>query len=234
MVEKPLLLFDMDGTLISLRMHSGSSRPHVLSSVKQQMKEIAVSYGIPMEEYHNLNRMSHIWNKTRTYAKSHGFNEMKIMDLMNAINEPFTREESADHSKSILIPGTIEALTDLENKGYSLGMVTTASRGAYERVSNNPEFGCFKKFFQYSITRDDCKYLKPNPEPIYRILELFGRSDFVYVGDSDHDAHAVNAAGGEFILLNTRRYNDETLFLLDVKVVIESLLELPRLLESYQ
>jgi phosphoglycolate phosphatase-like HAD superfamily hydrolase len=198
------------------------------------MKEIAVSYGIPMEEYSNLNRMSHIWNKTRAYAENHGFDEKKIMDLMNSINEPFTIEESADHSNSILIPGTIEALTKLENKGYSLGLVTTASRGAYERISNDPEFGCFSKFFQHSITRDDCKYLKPNPEPIYRILELFGCSDFVFIGDSDHDVHAVNAASGDFILLNTREYNEETLFLLDVKVVIKSLLELPKILKSYQ
>ena len=85
MDQRPLLLFDMDGTLISLHMRRSSSRPHVLSSVKQHMKEIAVSYGIPMEEYGNLNRISHIWNKKRTYACYRIYGESSFYSKGNEI-----------------------------------------------------------------------------------------------------------------------------------------------------
>lgn len=223
MNEKPLLLFDMDGTLIILQ---EKSEYHNYISLMQQMKEIAVSNGIPREEFDDVNRMAHIWNKIRAFAENHEFDETQIKALMRSINVPFTQEESDEHAKSILLSGTISALQELYSEEYSLGMVTNASREAYNRISNSLEFGCFGRYFEYSITRDECDYIKPDPEPINRILSLFGRNDFVYIGDSDHDAQAVKCAGGIFILINTREYDGQTLKTLNPKAVISSLIEL--------
>lgn len=226
----------MDGTLIFLEdkpEYQGFSTNYAsYISLRQQMKIVASSHGVPIDEYDGLNRMAHIWNKTRAYAESHGFNEIGIKALMNAINEPFTQQESADHARSVLIPGTIETLVALQNDGYLFGMVTNASRMAYKRISESTEFGRFGKYFLDSITRDDCDFIKPDPEPIHRILELFGRSDFIYIGDSNHDAEATRAARGIFILVNTRGYNDETIKMLAPHAVIHSITELPQILHN--
>jgi HAD superfamily hydrolase (TIGR01549 family) len=236
MIDKPLILFDMDGTLITLQeqpAYQGVSTDYTsYVSLRQQMKKIASSHGIPQEEIDHLNRMAHIWNKTRAYAESHGFDEVQIEALMRAINEPFKQEESVEHEKSILMPDTLEVLETLQKEGYPLGLVTNASRIAYERLSNNNDYGMFGKYFEYSITRDDCDFIKPNPEPIQRMLCLFRRTNFIYVGDSDHDSQATKEANGVFILINTREYDDQTLKTLNPKAIISSLTELQDILEK--
>lgn len=226
MIDKPLILFDMDGTLITLQ---GQPAYH---GARAQMKKIASSHGIPQEEIDHINRMAHIWNKTRTYAESQSFDEVQIEALMRAINEPFKQEESAEHEKSILMPDTLETLETLQKEGYTLGLVTNASRVAYERLSNIPDYGMFGKYFEYSITRDDCDFIKPNPEPILRILDLFRRTNFIYVGDSDHDSQATKEANGVFVLLNSREYSNEVINEMCPQAVISSLKELRKIIED--
>jgi HAD superfamily hydrolase (TIGR01549 family) len=224
---KPLLLFDMDGTLIiqqtppeykGTETHYG---PYL--SIKDQMKEILVKHGVPSEQVMSLNRMALIWNAGRRFIEENGFSEEEIKAIMAKINEPFMVEERSDHEISVLIPDTLSGLEALRQLGYEMGLVTTASRESYDRISNDPEYGCFGKYFKHSVTRNECKYIKPNPEPIHRILKLYNRDDFVYIGDADHDAYACKAAGGRFVLINTRGYDEETVRSFSPYAVIERL-----------
>jgi HAD superfamily hydrolase (TIGR01662 family) len=227
----PILLFDMDGTLIIQKNkpeYNGRKTQHTSYMwIKEQMKEIIIDYGIPEEKIVHLDRMALIWNQTRRHLEQEGVNENEIMSLISKINVPFMVEERKDHSQSILLKETIPVLKKLKNEGYKLGLVTTASRESYEKISKSPSFGIFGKYFKKSITRDECKYLKPHPEPIHRILQLYDEEDFIYIGDSDHDAFAAQAAGGKFILVNSRDYDKDTLGLINPDYVIESLIELP-------
>jgi phosphoglycolate phosphatase-like HAD superfamily hydrolase len=227
----PILLFDMDGTLIIQKNtpeYEGTKTHHAsYMLIKKQMKEIITNYGIPEDKIIHLNRMALIWNQTRRYLEQEGVDENGIRKLIDKINVPFMIEERKDHSQSILLQETIPVLNKLKNEGYELGLVTTASRESYEKISKDPSFGKFGKYFKNSITRDDCKYIKPDPEPIHRILKLYDNKNFIYIGDSDHDAFATQAAGGKFILVNSREYDNETLGLITPNYVIESLLELP-------
>jgi len=213
---KPLLLFDMDGTLIILRhrpKYRGAITHHTpYMSIKAQMKEIAVKHGVPAEEIMGMNRMAH------------------IQAIIDEINVPFMVEERSEHDISELLPDTISGLQTLKSEGYEMGLVTTASRGSYDRLSTSEEFSRFGEFFPRSITRDDCGYVKPDPEPINRMMALCGRDDVVYVGDSDHDALAAKAAGARFVLINTREYNEATINSFSPDGVIENLSQLPGLL----
>jgi HAD superfamily hydrolase (TIGR01549 family) len=227
---KPLLLFDMDGTLIIPRMEKADKTAtiHSLSlQSRQQMKNISHHYGVPLTELNSLNRMAHIWNRSRRYAETNGFNEKRITSMMARLNEPFNRQEELEHSLSVLLPGTIEVLESLQKNSYLLGMVTTASRAGFERISCSDEFGYFGRYFKHSITRDDCGYIKPDPEPINKVLRLFDRADFIYIGDSDHDAEATKAAGGSFILLNTKMYDEKMLQRIHPNGILDRLNELP-------
>ena len=82
------------------------------------------------------------------------------------------------------------------------------------------------------MTRDECRFIKPEPEPIHRILKEFNRDGFIYIGDSDHDAQACRAAGGIFVLINTRGYDMETIKAMQPDAVIENLTELPEVLRK--
>jgi len=236
MTGKPLLLFDMDGTLIKMTdpsRHSQHIRHNVsYGSIKHRMKEIAAAHGVPYEVVAGLERMAHIWNAARAYADQNGFSEEDAQTLMNAINGPFMEDEKADHAMSVLIPGTVEALTTLRDLGYEMALVTTASRWSVERILGAPEYGRLGRFFTNTVTRDDCSYVKPYPEAIEKALRLHGRDDFVYIGDSDHDAEAAKTAGGTFILINTRGYDQEHMKQLEPDAVITGPGELPDVLSS--
>ena len=231
---KPLLLFDMDGTLIILKhkpKYRGTITHHTpYMTIKAQMKEIAVKHGVPAEEIMDMNRMSHIWNRTRRYLEEDGRSPEEVQVTIDEINVPFMVQERSEHDISELLPDTISGLQTLKSEGYEMELVTTASRESYDRLSTSEEFSRFGEFFPRSITRDDCGYVKPDPEPINRMMALCGREDVVYVGDSDHDALAAKAAGARFVLINTREYDEATINSFSPDGVIENLSQLPRLL----
>ncbi len=229
---KPLLLFDMDGTLIDLEKkpkYTGLENKHVpYLSLKDQMKKIATENGVPDELIIDLDRMATIWNAVRGYAEDH-FPE-RADELIQKINQPFMNHERQDHNISFLMPDTINGLQSLKDMGYQMNLITTASRWSYDRISNSDEYGKFGSFFQYSITRDDVKYIKPDPEPLRKMMDLCGKTEAVYVGDSDHDGYSAQAAGCKFVLINTRPYDEETVESLNPDGVIENLTQLPELL----
>ncbi|MBN2335825.1 HAD family hydrolase, partial [Candidatus Bathyarchaeota archaeon] len=191
----PLLLFDMDGTLIHVE-GSGAGLSHHVGHhakipVKDEMKRLAAIHGVPENVLLGLNRMALIWNACRAHAESSGYTQEEAAALMAAINGPFMEEERADHALSVLLPGAEEALEELRRIGYEMGLVTTASRASAERILGSPEYGRLGRFFAHTVTRDDCLYVKPSPEPIEMALALHRRTGFIYLGDSDHDAKAA-------------------------------------------
>ncbi len=224
----------MDGTLIILKKkptYTGVTNKHLpYLSIKVQMKKVAVENGVPSNLVEDLDRMAHIWNAVRKYGEEN-FPD-GVDELMRKINDPFMVEERTEHDLSILLPDTIDGLKELKAEGYEMGLVTTASRESYSRLSTSDEFKCFGSFFGKSITRNDVNYIKPNPEPLNLMKSLCGRDDVVYVGDSDHDALSANAAGCKFVLINTREYDEETINSLNADGVIKRLSELPSLLEK--
>jgi HAD superfamily hydrolase (TIGR01549 family) len=234
---KPLLLFDMDGTLIIPKEVTSDGKASINTmglQSRQQMKRVAASFGVPQSEIDSINRMATVWNYARRYAEAHSYGDEKITGMMTGLNEFFSRQEELEHSISVLLPSTVETLEDLKRRHYTLGVVTTASRKGFERISRSNEFGCFGRYFTHSVTRDDCNYIKPDPEPIKKILQHLGRSDFLYIGDSDHDAEAAKAAGGRFILINTRPYDEEMIRKIQPDRMIDRLSELPDLIPEFQ
>ena len=226
-------MFDMDGTLIDLEKkpkYTGLENKHKsFLSLKAQMKKIAAENGVPAEVVEDLDRMALIWNAVRKFGEDNG---LAVSELMERINEPFMEHERDDHHISYLMQDTIPGLTSLKELGYEMNLVTTASRWSYDRISTSDDYGRFGSFFKNSITRDDVRYIKPDPQPLRKMMDLCSREEAVYIGDSDHDGYAASAVGCKFVLINTREYNKETLDLLKPDAVIEKLTQLPAVLED--
>ena len=228
-------MFDMDGTLIDLEKkpkYTGLANKHKpFLSLKAQMKKIAAENGVPAEVVEDFDRMALIWNAVRRYAEDNG---LAVNELMKRINEPFMEHERDDHNISFLMPDTIPGLTSLKKLGYEMNLVTTASRWSYDRISTSYEYDRFGSFFKHSITRDDVRYIKPDPQPLLQMMELCVRDEAVYIGDSDHDGYAAIAAGCKFVLINTREYDEDTIQSLSPNGVIDNLSQLPPLLETLE
>ena len=201
------------------------------NSLKKEMKMKAVEYGLSLKEYEKLDRMAGILNKTRTLMDREGFDRDTATSLMFELNELMASYEREEHKDCVLAPGAIETLKKLKKNGHDVGIVTNTSESELLQILNKFEIGDYVNAY---VTRDDSFYIKPNPEPVVKILRKLKTRRFFYVGDSDHDAEACRKAleleqnnfHGKFILMNTRNYNLKALASIRPNAIIQSLNEL--------
>lgn len=116
----------------------------------------------------------------------------------------------------------LPALIKLKNKGKQLGIVTSNN---VKHVKDVLRFlNIDEKMFDVIIGNDDTEKHKPNPEPIYKAMELLSLTDkskICYVGDALDDKKAALNAGVTPVLLDRAdQYLDED------GIVITSLSEL--------
>ncbi len=92
-----------------------------------------------------------------------------------------------------LLPGARQALHHLAEE-YSLGLVTSGSRGRVTRQLRN--FGLWR-IFKARVFGEDCARRKPHPDPLQRGLRMMrlGAGECLYVGDSAEDVIMARRAG---------------------------------------
>ena len=126
--------------------------------------------------------------------------------------------------------GAPDLLTDLARRGHPLGVVTSKASAIARRSLAHVGL---ERFFQAIIGFDETSRHKPDPEPVFLALERLNvpAHRAVFVGDSPHDVHAGNAAGVLTVAALWGPFNRETLAAAKPNHFIESLAELPSLLD---
>lgn len=116
----------------------------------------------------------------------------------------------------------LPALNRLKSKGKQLGIVTSNNVKHVKDVLRFLKID--EKMFDVIIGNDDTEKHKPNPEPIYKAMELLSLTDknkICYVGDAlDDKKAAINAGVTPVLLDRADQYLDED------GIVISSLSEL--------
>lgn len=91
-------------------------------------------------------------------------------------------------------PGVREALAELVEGGYRMGVVTSK-----RDFSALPDLKFFRleEFFEVVITADDTTQHKPHPEPVLEALRRLGvvPAQATFIGDSPYDLRCAHAAG---------------------------------------
>ncbi len=173
----PVVLFDLDGTLID-------SGPMIVASMKHAAKSV-LGRDIPEEV------LAAAVGGPGLAAQMHALAPDRVDDLVAAYrrhNEPLHEELEAFWE-------VVEVLPHLREEGRRLGLVTAKRRAtvrlAFDRL---PEL---ESNFEVVITSDDTERHKPAPDPILAAVERLGASavETAYVGDSPFDVRAAKAAG---------------------------------------
>jgi pyrophosphatase PpaX len=172
----PVVLFDLDGTLVD----SGAI---ILSSFKHAAQTV-LRRDFPDE---------HI---LAAVGGSNLIEQMRRLDpdRVNELIAAYRKHNEPLHSELLPCKGILRVLDALRREGRRLGIVTAKRREtlalAFRAV---PDLGTF----DVVVTSDDTELYKPHPEPILRALDLLeaGPGDSAYVGDSTFDVRAGNAAG---------------------------------------
>ena len=96
----------------------------------------------------------------------------------------------------IIEPGLKKLLEDLR-PGFGLAIATNRSN----TIGRVLEWNGLKKYFDIVVSSLDVKNPKPNPEPLFKILDFFdiGPDEAFYVGDSLIDYETARAADVHFI-----------------------------------
>lgn len=132
--------------------------------------------------------------------------------------------------RSRLYPGAAEALAALERAGVRLAAVTNKARRFTEPLLR--DLGVRRRF-ALVVSGDDCARKKPDPEPLLCAARHFGLEPArcLMVGDSVNDVRAARAAGMPVVCVSYGYNHGQDIREAQPDAVIDSLLELPPMLE---
>ena len=173
----PVVLFDLDGTLID-------SGPIILASMRHA--SVTVLGREPDEE---LVRAA--IGGPGLIAQMRDLDPDRVDELVDAYrahNEPL-------HAELEAFPGVLELLPDLRDEGRTLGIVTAKRLRTVDLALDR--FPVLREATDVVIGAEDTERHKPEPDPL---LEAARRldvdpADAAYVGDSPFDIRAAKAAG---------------------------------------
>lgn len=180
------VIFDLDGTLID-------SVPDIHATANRVMGELGfaplaraevqvfVGKGLP--------------NLVARLLERHG------QDPAGALHAPtvtrFEAEYLTAHSLTTVYPGVLGALSQLATRGAALGVCTNKplapARAVMDHLGLTP-------FFPTILGGDSLALRKPHPDHLHATARALGRSQSVFVGDSEVDAETAHAAGVPFLL----------------------------------
>lgn len=175
----PVVLFDLDGTLIDTIELIRQSHFHTWKVHFGREPEAA-------DWLHSLGRP--LRDQFREVVAS----EAEV-DAMITTYRAF----NAEHHDSLLrrYHGALEAVGRLRDAGRRLGVVTSKLHASAERGLVDAGFD--PAWFEVIIGADDVTRHKPLPDPVLKALERLGAApaSAIYVGDSPHDLVAGRSAG---------------------------------------
>jgi pyrophosphatase PpaX len=175
-VRFPVVLFDLDGTLIDSGSIILASFRHATRTVLE--REIPDDVLLASVGGSSLHEQMRALDPLRVDELVHSYREH---------NEPLHRELE-------VFPGMAEVLETLRGEGRRLGVVTAKRRVtvdlAFARIPLAP-------YFDTIVTSEQTDRHKPHPAPVLLALERLEatRQEVAYVGDSPFDMGAARGAG---------------------------------------
>lgn len=175
-MQFPVVLFDLDGTLVDSAAVILGSFHHATETVLRRR--------FPDEEI---------------LARVGGTNLAHQMALLDPDNvdelvRVYREHNDPQYSDLVCFDGVLDVLARLKAEGRRLGIVSAKRRPTIERVLLSAGMG---EYFDAVVGSDDTERHKPEPEPILKALELLEAvpAETAYVGDSPFDVAAARAAG---------------------------------------
>ena len=186
----PVVLFDLDGTLVD-------SGPIILASYKHATSTV-LGLDMPDAELMALVGGPGLHEQMARFSAERA---EELVTVYRRHNEPL-------HEGLLAFPGIEAALRTLKAEGRLLGVVTAKRRPTVELAFAAVPIG---GLFDVIVGSEDTDRHKPDPEPILRALELLGADPgaAAYVGDSPYDVAAAQAAGVYAVWVSWGGIHDE-------------------------
>ena len=108
------------------------------------------------------------------------------------------KEETAENCNFPLIEGTKETLLKIKENNQKACFISTNTRESMDSVLKKHNL---ESLIDFSISGDEVKNYKPDPEGIVKTLKYFNAEpdEAIFIGDSLHDLGAARNANVKFI-----------------------------------
>jgi pyrophosphatase PpaX len=176
-VRFPVVLFDLDGTLID-------SGPIIIASMRHASLTVL---GVEPDE----EKVRAAIGGPGLYVQMRDLDPERVDELVEvyrAHNEPL-------HAELEAFTDVLDLLPKLREEGRRLGIVTAKRLRTVDLALDR--FPVLREVSDVIIGMEDTERHKPDPDPIFEALRRLGAepADAVYVGDSPFDVAAAKAAG---------------------------------------
>jgi pyrophosphatase PpaX len=181
----PLVLFDLDGTLVDtteliLQSFAHAFDAHLPGRLPSR-RDLVATFGRSLPAA--LQELA---------AENGAADPRALADEMLTTYRDFQRQ----HHDTLIRPfdGIDAALSALHASGYRLGVVTSKMRHFARRGMRLFDL---ERHFDVAVFHDDVTRHKPDPEPLLEAARRAGvaPAEAIYIGDSTHDIVAGRAAG---------------------------------------
>ncbi len=173
---KPLIMFDLDGTLINTDELIFQSFIHVF-------KEYKPGYELSKEEL--ISFLGPTLKDT--------FANYFPVDWVEELIFEYRRFNHDQHDATVTVyDGVEKTLKWLKDNGYNVAVVTSKLKST--ALMGLKRFG-LECYVDYIIGYDEVVNHKPDPESVIKTMEHFGASEGIMIGDNDTDIIAAQRAG---------------------------------------
>lgn len=213
--EKPIILFDFDGTLMD-------TEPAIIESFKQVFTKYAPDMIITREMELSFLGPT-LWETFGKYLPNESAD--KLVEEYRVIN-------FAMHTTHVKpIEGAIELLSGLKDQGYQMGIVSSKLTDAIDLGLNLFEM---KEYFDVIIGLEQVKKHKPDPEGLLEACKKLGKGhdSAIYIGDTPGDVLAGINAGMFTIAFAADKERKEMLEKMKPTRLISSLSEINEVLKE--
>ncbi|UII55573.1 pyrophosphatase PpaX [Cytobacillus spongiae] len=209
------VLFDLDGTLINTNELIIASFLHTLENYypNRYKREDVLPFMGPtlIETFEAINK-----------------------DQVEEMVQTYREYNLANHDQLVTeFEGVYETVKVLSEKGYKLAVVTTKMLNTALR---GLKLTGLDPFFEVVVALDHVEKAKPDPEPIYKALDLLGSKpeEAIMVGDNHHDILGGKNAGTKTAGVAWTIKGREHLMSFEPDVMLEKMPDLLYVLEGKQ
>ncbi|RTZ92361.1 MAG: hypothetical protein DSY91_03710 [Deltaproteobacteria bacterium] len=189
------VIFDLEGTLVDFQWKIGEA----VAKVKEEIREWG--WTTPLLD---LSDYAELYNEGIHHAPNKE-EEKRFLNTVDTIYDEYDKDALTRWGPQ---PGAKKLLTALKAADIPIALCSNVGRKAMDGILL---LMGWKRFFRITLSRDEVRFLKPEPEGLEKTISMLGLTPdkVIFIGDSRTDirtakkvgCHVAVAAQGE----NTRR-----------------------------